>query len=204
MIGLLTRKKVRPTPRFARPSLEALEGRDAPSTLAITLEYGGGKCGNISGTLGDTANPGGQTIVFSGITTGTCTTSSDGTFVFPCVFTSLGTVSARGPGSNVATATLNIAPPHLNSFDAYEQPMGFSLQGSVSYSSIFSDVTIRFGGAPQSLQNATCMVDYTGNYNYVALLNGTSSDNGTATAQAVDVWGQTSNIVCDYIHQTGT
>jgi hypothetical protein len=204
MLGLLTRKTARPAPRLARLGLEALESRDAPSFLSISLNYSSNKSGAVNGRLANTPNPGGQTIVFSGITSGTVTTNANGSFTYPCTFTALGTVFAQGPDSNLAQATLSIAPPVLNSFTAVENQTTFTLSGSVSYSSNFADVTVNFGGCPVTLQNKSTSVDYTGSYSYLWTPNGLASDNGTCWAQAVDVWGQTSSQLLETIHQTGT
>ena len=53
---------------------------------------------------------------------------------------------------------------------------------------------ISFGGEPVSLQGATTTTDANGHFDITLLLHTDGSDNGLASAQTVDVVGQSSNV----------
>jgi hypothetical protein len=206
MFGRLTRKtRFLSSPlRHARLQLEHLENRDAPTALSMNVSYGINKNVNLSGQLTDVANPGGQTITFTGKVTGTTTTNADGTYLMTAQATGLGTVTATVPGAT-ATVTLTSTAPQMVDLDAVESSgHWWEIYGDVSYWNSFSDVTVNFGGAPVSLQGKSTNVQANGHFDYWIQLNGTGTDNGTMTATPVDCWGLQGNAMLDLIYQTGT
>jgi hypothetical protein len=208
MAALLTRARVSPAkPRFSHPRLEALEDRTAPATLTLNVSYMAGKSLVLSGQLSDTPNPGFRSISISGKVTATTFTNVLGQYNAMVSATGLGDVSvtATDGSSNTVTATLTDQAPVLTSFDAVEgQTHCWTFRGTVTYHRHFNTMTINLGGVPVSIQGKTATADNTGHFEITLMLNGYSSDNGTVWAKAVSPWGLESNMLTDYVHQTGT
>jgi len=55
-------------------------------------------------------------------------------------------------------------------------------------------LTIKFGGEPISLRDLTTPTDANGHFDKAVLMNTDGSDNGLASAQAVDAQGHLSNV----------
>jgi hypothetical protein len=77
----------------------------------------------------------------------------------------------------------------------------FTFEGTVE--GYLPGMMVTFGGDPQSLQGQTADVDEDGHFVLVIQLSGTLSDEGTATAVAMDTHGQYSGEACTSVHQTG-
>jgi hypothetical protein len=77
----------------------------------------------------------------------------------------------------------------------------FTFQGTVE--GYLPGMVVMFGGDPQSLHGQTAEVDENGHFVLVIQLSGTLSDEGTASAVAVDTHGQHSGEACTEVHQTG-
>jgi hypothetical protein len=165
MLGLLTRSR-RPTspraPRSCRPSLEALELRDCPSTLTLNVAYGAGKSVTLYGqvTAGGavgSSTPGfggmsqlapggassaagvaGATVVFHGAATGLVTADSNGQFSFTTQAVSLGgevDASTTDGQSNTASVLLSGgAGPVISNFRATQEGTSswWDITGTVS------------------------------------------------------------------------
>ena len=59
-------------------------------------------------------------------------------------------------------------------------------------------LTVRFGGAPASLQGQSAVTDSGGNFSFSVVLQTNGSDTGTATADTTDTDGNSSNTAtCD-------
>jgi hypothetical protein len=207
MFGLLTRKKPvhPPRRRQARLQLEHLESRDVPSTLSVSVNWGIDRVYSLTGKLTDTATPGGQTVVFSGVVNGTTVTQSDGSFMFLPGNPTLGTVTASTAGASPVSINVADTPPVITALHAVQSSGNYwCFDGQVSYSGNPCDVTVKFGGAPVSLQNQSVTCDMTGHFDLWLMLNGTSTDNGTFTAQGVTSWGTLSDVASGNVYQMGT
>ena len=87
----------------------------------------------------------------------------------------------------------NVAPRIVN-FVAVETARGlWTFSGDV-IDEAPGGLTITFGGVPVSLQNRTTTTDANGHFSVAFLMNTDGSDDGTATARAVDSAGLASNL----------
>ena len=216
MFGLFSRpaSKTRPTapaPR-ARLSLTALESRDCPSgpgggptmggsapvITSFDVTYGEQRVVTLSGTVQDT-NPAGLHVGFNGAASGTTTTDSAGHFSLTLTATCLGNVSATATDSlNLMSApaslTLTSQAPVISNFQGTEGAGDYwTFTGTVADESPLN-LVVYFGGNPVSLQNQSVTVHSDGSFSFGVQLNGTLTDDGTATAQVTDWWGQLSNL----------
>src|SRR5262245_31934517 len=207
MLGLLPPRSPRPTHRARPLSLEVLEDRNCPSTLNMGIMSSGfGTNVTLSGILTNSDNPGGQTINFGGKVSGAAITNPMGMFTVTLPATGLGDVTAQTADgmSNVATVTLTAPAPVITRFQAIEGTGHmWTFQGDLTYRCPQA-LTVNLGGAPVSLQGRMASVDNTGHFWVVIELNGTNTDNGTASAVTTDPWGQTSNTKYSNVYQTGT
>jgi hypothetical protein len=212
MFGLLRRLAGKPTPpttapRFARPRLERLEGREVPATLTLSVSYVTGRVVNLSGTLSDVSNPSMQPISLGGKVSASTSTNMMGQFSINTPASDLGTVTATlqdGSGTT-ATATLVDVTPSLT-FRALEQPGHlWVLEGDVTYTGRdLNMLPVTFGGVPVSLQHQATMTNSTGHYSTSVFLNGTNSDNGTVWAKVATPWGTESELALQVIDQSCT
>jgi hypothetical protein len=194
--------------RYARLRLERLEDRNAPATVTLSVTYNLGRSITLSGDLsGGTPSNAFQTINLGGMVGGTTTTNASGHYEATLIARGLGDVTARwamGP-SNTATFTLTDQAPVITEFVATEgQDHVWTLSGTVQYFRYFDQLTILFGGQPIDISGKSTTADSTGHFSLTVVLNGQSTDNGTASCQAISPWGTKSDLVCDYIFQTGT
>jgi hypothetical protein len=206
LFGLLSRRwrKATVPPRPVRLGLEALEARDVPSTLITSVQYGTGTTIVLSGHFGNTSTPAGQVVNIWGKANGSSVTDINGNFSITLVASGLGDVYAQVDDSNVADAVLVDSAPVIDKFTATEGSNDMWVFTGHVIDMNPQNLTINLGGQPVSLAGKTVTVDASGNFSIAIQLNGTESDNGTATAQAVDAWGVTSNIAMTLITQMGT
>jgi hypothetical protein len=146
----------------------------------------------FTGGVSNTPNPGGQTIQFSGAVSGDTTTSANGSFSVSLPATSLGGVSATSISqpSNTVTVTLVSQQPVITNFQAINEGNGMWLfTGSVSGPPTQGEV-VNFGGiVPLTGKSVTVNAD--GTFSFVGMV--AVGQGGTAWAEAVDWWGETSN-----------
>jgi hypothetical protein len=181
--------------RFS-PRLESLEDRFCPVAPSISLMHSlaGPNTFLLSGRVTDEL-PGGLTVQFSGAYSGSVVTSKTGCFSLTIHPDHLGSVfaqvtDAEGLSSSGVEDVLTSMPPMICNFTAMH------LYGNVwSFSGTVADespagLTVTFGGLP-SLVGKTATVNANGTFSLtVELLAG---EEGTATAQTCDWWGQASN-----------
>lgn len=206
MFGTLfsSRKSVK-TPRRARPSLETLEGREVPASLSLAVTYGHAKSITLSGTLTDHNNPSMQTINLTGKASGMTMTNAQGQFSVTVDATELGNVTATvGDASANATVTLTDVTPTLTLVADEGTSNIWSFSGEVSSTRSRLGMTIEFGGLHTLTTAPTTLTDSDGEYEYIVMLNGLSSDNGTAQARAKTAWGTYSAWATADVHQSGT
>ena len=166
----------------------------APPSLSLSVSYGSQRTVTLSGQVSDT-DPGGLTITFTGMVTGSTVTNPDGTFTATFTATGLGEVDAsttdsQGLESNVATVTLTSNPPVITNFMATAGQGGvWTFTGTVTDESP-AGLVVTFGGLP-SLANQTATVQSNGSFELSVVLQ--AGEEGTATAVTTDWWGLMSN-----------
>jgi len=223
MLGLLRRlasqagqRKSAP-PRFAHLRLETLERREVPATLTLSVTYGTGKMVTLSGTLSGLDNPSLQPITLTGQVSDTTYTNAYGQFSVTESAAGLGNVTATfmpavmsgfaatsNASGTTASVTLTDVKPALTFF-ADEHPGNlWTLYGDVTYSRGPTNLVVYFGGVPISLEGKTATTDSSGHYQVSVFLNGTTSDNGTASAVVYTPWDTPSEAALDVIYQSGT
>ena len=207
MFAFLSRSQRKSLPARSgsfRPMLEKLEDRDCPSTISLSVNVVPfDKWVTVWGRVTDTSSPGGLTVQFSGVASGTVTTSSDGSFMTMLCATGLGNVYAATTDGQSNTAQVTLVDPSgtINQFNWSESPGGmFSFTGHVAGG--YYGETINFGGL-RDLQGQSATLDSNGNFSINVVLDGQIDDNGNATAQsATDAWGAQSNLATVWVSQT--
>jgi hypothetical protein len=170
---------------------------DANPFVSFCVTYGPQRQITIKGKVID-ESPGGLVVTISGQASGTTTTDSAGNFTITLTATGLGTVTASttdpaGQPSNNPIRTLASNVPQITNFTGTEEANGwYEFTGRVLDESP-TGLTVDLGGTPVSLSGATCTVQADGSFDIKIQLNGTSSDDGVATATTTDWWGLTSN-----------
>src|SRR5581483_5122664 len=152
--------------------------------------------------------PGGWVVYFSGAASGIAITDSNGDYSVTLTADSLGEIDAITMDSSFiqvarTSATLASEAPEIEDFCYSAQPDGwYKFTGRVIDESP-AWLTVRFGGGPSSLSDQTTTVAADGSFEFWIQLNGTASDEGTATAQVTDWWGLESELALCDVHQTG-
>jgi hypothetical protein len=172
-------------------------GQGGPTINNLTVTYNGQKNITLSGMVTDNGgSPAGLTVTFTGEAFGTTTTDSSGKFSFTTNALALGAVSAAttdaaGRTSPTATMVLQAVTPAITNFAAVEgSDEMFTFSGNVSALTP-NGLTVTLGGI-SSLNGQTATANSNGSFQLIVHLN-SGSDNGTATAQTTDWWGQQSN-----------
>jgi hypothetical protein len=162
--------------------------------VSVNVTYAANKQVILSGNLmvqsGSNAN---QTINLGGAVSGTATTDSQGNYSVTLTASQLGQVTAASADglSNTATATLMNGTPSIMSFNAIAEGGGvWEFTGTVMGAPTQGEV-VNLGGIP-ALNNESVNVNPDGSFTVFATV--TSGNGGTATAQAVDWWGDTSTV----------
>lgn len=149
--------------------------------------------GNLTGSSGAIPN---ETIDLSGAVSGTAVTNAQGAYSVTLTATTLGQVSAASADgmSNIADFTLVSGTPTITNFGAIAEGSGlWYFFGSVANAPTQGEV-VNFGGI-NALQGQSVAVSSSGSFGFYAIVN----TGGWATAQAVDWWGDTSQIASDYV-----
>jgi hypothetical protein len=232
MLALFSRRRPKATPSAARPfrpCLEWLETRDCPSLLTVSVSYGTQRnitlSGGVYGPAGDNGQSppsggglaghhgqsppsdgglAGQTVLFTGEVNGSATTDSNGHYRVTLQAAALGDVhGVTSDGqSNPVDVTLTDTAPVIDSFVAsMGENSWWTFSGHVTYGTPLG-LTVNLGGEPVSLTNQNCTVDAAGNFSCQIRLNGTTTDNGMASAVVTDWWGLTSNTATWCVNQT--
>jgi hypothetical protein len=176
--------------------LERLEERDCPSTLSLmgVSSLPSTKVVTVSGQVFNVQNPSGITVLLSGVVGGSAVTDANGMFSASLTASGLGTVYAA-----TADGQYNISQRDI--LDQASSITGF--YGSTVASDIYvfsgnvnggyQGETVNFGGL-KDLRGTSTTVDANGHFSFTVQLYPGIDDTGDATAQAVDVWGTTSNL----------
>jgi|SRR5579884_542409 len=206
MFGLLTRSSRTRTPLARRTTtlcLERLEDRLSPSSIGgesicLNVTYLPGKQATFSGQLTNKSVPvPNETINLTGVVKASATTDSQGNFRITLSIPQLGTENAASADglSNTALVTLRGGSPSISSFTAVAEGNGLWLfSGTVTGAPTQGEV-VNFGGITP-LQGQSTSVKSDGTFSFYAIVP--SGEGGWASAQAVDWWGDTSQIATDY------
>ena len=189
--------------RSFSPRLEALESRYCPAapSLSYTHMEAGPHAFTLNGHVTD-EQPAGLTVQFTGVFSGTTQTNSSGDFAFSIMPSQLGSIFAQvtdneGLSSASVENVLTSTVPVISNFSArwvFGTVWTFSGRVSDEYA---AGLTVRFGGLP-SLQGKTAVVAADGTFSLTVIL--ANGEQGTATAQTTDWWGQDSNQAWMTVH----
>lgn len=194
-----TRKSV--APRFASLVLESLEDRLSPvaiapagETITLNVTYLPNQQATFSGQLTTSSGPvANQAVNLTGVVNTATTTDSQGNYSITMAVPQLGTeyATAAAGKSNTAQYTLVDGSPVISNFTAMSLGAGlWEFSGSVSGAPTQGEV-VNFGGI-NALIGQSVNVNPDGTFDFYAIVN--TGEGGWASAQAVDWWGDTSEI----------
>jgi hypothetical protein len=171
------------------PGEDAAEG-NYPPLIWISFSYGPNRTVIIDGTVVD-EDPGGLTVVFSGMVNGSAVTNADGTF--HSVQTQLGeghcyglTWDREGYESNVGYGWLGNAAPQIDGFGAVDEYGSWVFHGTV-YDEYAPGLQVRFESSIPQINGRTAVVAEDGTFTLVVNLPENTS--GLVCAVATDWWG---------------
>jgi hypothetical protein len=178
-----------------------------PTGLTLMVAYGPGRTITISGqVLG--AEVGNRVVELSGVVPNGTQATTDGTGHFsvtvevPRLGNIVGTVSYNGTTVTEQITMTNNAPT-ITDFVAIAGPANiWTFQGRVTDES-HHNLTVMFGGEPDSIQGHTATVEEDGWFYLTLELDGTQNDNGEVHASVTDWWGRISNFVSTRVFQAG-
>jgi hypothetical protein len=183
--------------RRVKPTFELLEGRDCPAApvinfLSATHEPGGQVL--LSGTVTD-ETPESVLIQFSGGAEGYTYADAQGNFAATLDMTSTDPVYATASDDEVSFSdTLDVVPannaPQIVNFSVtIEDGPGnfFTFSGQVSDEELSAGQYVILGGIP-SLEGQAVAIDESGYFSWTIQLQ--PGEEGTATADFADVWGE--------------
>jgi hypothetical protein len=167
-----------------------------PPSLTAMVTYGSQRQVTVSGTVMD-ESPGGLTVTFNGVVTGTTSVWGGGHYSFTTNASGLGQVTATvtdwwGLNSQPAQAQVTSMKPWITNFQG-TRGLGnwWTFTGQVSDESA-TGLTVQFGGLA-SLQTQSATVNDQGTFEETVQLK--PGEQGTATAQTTDWWGLQSDTV---------
>lgn len=206
MFGLLTRSsRIRkPLPRRSTAlCLERLEDRLSPSSIGgesiyLSGTYLPGKQATFSGQLTNKSVPvPNETINLTGVVKASTTTDSQGNFRITLSIPQLGAEYAASADGQSNTALFNLqgGSPSISNFTAVAQGNGVWLFSGMVAGAPAQGEVVKFGGITP-LEGQSTSVKSDGTFSFYATVP--SGEGGVATAQAVDWWGDTSQIASDY------
>jgi len=185
------------------PRLEVLEGRCCPTAPFISYTHSPAGLHNflITGHVYDD-QPGGLTVQFSGAYSGLTVTGRLGDFCMVIQPKQLGSLFAHvtdgeGLSSEAVQDVLTSAAPTISNFTATHL-----LGNCWTFSGVVTDelpggLVVQLGGLP-SLEGVATTVGSDGTFSVTVELQ--QGEEGTATAQTTDWWGQDSNEALCLVH----
>jgi hypothetical protein len=206
MFELLTRS-TRSRKSLARRTttlcLERLEDRFSPSlvvsdSLTLGVTYPQANQATFSGQLTSPSGPiANATITLSGAANATTTTNSQGNYSITLSVPQLGTeyAASSDPQAIAAPCVMDNIPPTITSFTAVAEGNGLWLLSGTVVGGPTEGEVVNFGGITP-LQGQSTTVNSDGTFDFYAIIP--SGEGGWASAQAVDCWGQTSQIAVTY------
>lgn len=207
MFGLLTRScrsRKALAHRTTMLCLERLEDRLSPSgavsdSLSMAVTYLQGKQATFYGQLSSPSGPiANATITLSGLVNATTSTNSQGNYSITLSIPKLGTEDAvsSDPKANEGLCEVVGGSPTISNFDAVAEGNGLWLfSGTVTGAPTQGEV-VNFGGITP-LEGQSTAVNSDGTFDFYAIVP--TGEGGWASAQAVDWWGDTSQIATDFV-----
>lgn len=207
MFGLLTRSCLSRKSLARRTTtlcLERLEDRLTPSlvvsdSLTLGVTYLPDQQATLSGQLTSSSGPiANATITLSGVVNATTTTNSQGNYSITVSVPQSGTEYAvsSDPKANEAQCVMDLEFPTITNFTAVAEGNGLWLfSGTVADSPTEGEV-VNFGGITP-LEGQSTEVNSDGTFDFYAIIP--TGEGGWASAQAVNCWGETSQIAVDCV-----
>jgi hypothetical protein len=169
---------------------------DSGPTISFSVAQAGGHNVTITGQV-NAQSPGGLTVTFSGVASGTATTSSTGGFSYSGTASSLGQITAQvtdvwGVTASYSAQVADTAPTIQGFAASYNQASDtwtFSGQVSAAY---VAGLTVTLSNIPGE-GTVTITTNSQGVFSYVIELP--AGTTGTVTATVTDSWGETSQPV---------
>jgi hypothetical protein len=179
--------------------LERLEDRLSPAiftgeTITLNVTYLQGKEATFSGHLQNQNGPmANQTVNLTGAVTASTSTDSRGNYSITLAVVQLGPeVAASADGlSNIALCALQGGSPTISGFSAAYQGNGLWLFSGTVTGASAQGAVVNFGGIVP-LQGQSTEVNSDGTFEFYAYVP--ENQIGDATAQAVDWWGDASQV----------
>jgi hypothetical protein len=161
------------------------------------VQSGADRMLTISGQVNDSVL-GGDIVTISGIASGTATTDSSGHYSLVVQATSQGTISAFvtdvwGLISSAVQTTFTAPAPAITSFSDFLSGRYWAFDGTVE-DAMPAGVTVTFWGVTSG--SCDCQAD--GSFTWVSSLQ-LGAASGMEYAQAVDCWGNVSNIATCWV-----
>jgi hypothetical protein len=196
MYALLRRSAPRPS-SSARPALERLEDRNCPSpVITMRPSYGAGQTVTMTGSVMDRTDPngpGGLTVNFGGVVSGSTTTDARGFFRLTMTASSLGNVTATVTDDNGDSGAASVALADnlaVNNFVcSCDNGNIWTFSGTVTGSYVQGLVIDFSQSTPSALANESITVQSDGTFSLTIELN--NGDCGAVIAQVTDGWGHT-------------
>jgi len=169
-----------------------------PDVSALSITYVDQDTVSVTGTL-TSMDPGGKTIGFSGVGSGSAITDSSGNFSFITDTTGLGMISAVatdewGQSSDSETAYVADNAPQIVEFECHLAVANTWVFTGRVIDEFPEGMTLRFGGL---LEGLTTVVAADGTFTFTYIF--ASGASGTVTAITTDWWGHDSNLVSDFV-----
>jgi hypothetical protein len=166
----------------------------AASSLTLNVAPGTRNMVTLSGQVTAGA-PGGLTVAFNGVVSGTATTNVDGTFQVTLPASGVGQIQATvtdiwGQTAASPPVTVKSNAPVIENFQAAQQPDGTWIFTGTVIDECPSGLTVQLGGIP-ALMGKTVTVRDDGTFSFTATLM--MGEAGTATAMCTDWFGLQSN-----------
>jgi hypothetical protein len=167
---------------------------DMAPSMTLNFTNGPNKQVTLSGKVTD-AQPGGMTVTFSGVATGSVVTNADGTFSKTLTATALGTIYATtqdvwGLSSAAAQVTVTNSAPSITLFANNVSGNLWTFSGKVM-DEYAPGLTVTFSGTP-SVDGKTVIVQSDGTFSLTVTLQ--PGETGWIYATTTDWWGVQSNI----------
>jgi hypothetical protein len=177
--------------------LEALEDRNSPTAISLSVAYNANHQVTLSGQVtvdgtgyhGSTSGVSGMTIIISGAAAGTTETDGDGYYSVTLTADFLGQVNAQTADytSNIASATLTANQPSIQNFGWVQSPGHFyTFSGQVT-GDVMGGMSVSLGGNLEGVSGQSVSVDSEGRFVLTVQLN--SVELSSVTATATDWWG---------------
>jgi hypothetical protein len=206
------RNSQRPFARRNPLSLEPLETRDCPTlllgsslyvdspTLSLHIDgVGPQRSVLVSGDVTGTPFAAGRAVTLAGVVNDVVYTDANGHYRAREAANSLGTIYAETTDglSNIAQAVIQAPDPVISNF-TWTNNLGLWTFSGVVNAPDLTEMTVTLQNFNEKL-NVQVTVGSSGAFSYTLALN-MPTDMGTATCDAIDVWGQSAQTAYTYVY----